>query len=107
MVRHQAVELGAVRRTVQIQLWQLSALPRIQAGKTLFGDGVSQIMPDGTVRNYHANVIGDAAMMAVHDIQIDTTTKTLGQNVKHNRVIISFEGGVVGIHQTVDPTTTP
>jgi hypothetical protein len=72
-----------------------------------FGDGVSQIMPDGTVRNYHANVIGDAAMMAVHDIQIDTTTKTLGQNVKHNRVIISFEGGVVGIHQTVDPTTTP
>ncbi|HEY2027670.1 MAG TPA: hypothetical protein VGH20_00545 [Myxococcales bacterium] len=65
------------------------------------GAGVSQILADGTVKNYAGAVFGDALTnMEVHDIQIDTVnTATADPNVKHNRVIISFKGGVVGIHQ--------
>lgn len=65
------------------------------------GAGVSQILADGTVKNYDGHVFGNTvANMEVHDIQIDTVnTATADPNVKHNRVIVSFKGGVIGIHQ--------
>jgi hypothetical protein len=63
------------------------------------GAGVSQILADGTVVNYGGQVFGNAVSnMEVHDIQIDTVTKTINPSVTHNRVLIAFKGGVVGIH---------
>ena len=79
-------------------------------GHTGFGLGVTQILADGTIRNFQADAFGDASKMAVTDIQIDTFTKIVDTSVKHNRVLITFApgldpasqsmAGVVAVHVT-------
>jgi len=80
----------------------------IWLGHTGFGLGVTQILADGSIRNYGVEALGDVSKMTVKDIQIDTFTKTIDRSVPHNRVVISFQceedsscafnSGVVAIH---------
>lgn len=70
----------------------------VWVGYTGFGFGVSQIMPDGTVRHYNSQTLGSSlSNSAVTDIQVDTFTRTVDPSVKHDRVIVSFRDGVVGV----------
>jgi hypothetical protein len=54
--------------------------------------GLSRLMPDGSIRHYDANSLGNAlANSPVRDIQFDTSATP-------RRVIVSFEIGAVGVY---------
>jgi hypothetical protein len=63
-------------------------------GHTGFGLGVTQILGNGSIKQYGAAALGDLASLQVTDIQIDTFTKVVDpSHQSRNRVIISFGPG--------------
>ena len=98
-VRHLDHAGGFMGDITNLQDPHVTALARdpgdgsIWIGYTGWGFGVSQYMPDGTMRNYNYAALGqDLSSSEVSDIQVDTFSSP-------HRVVVSFRNGVVGIFQ--------
>lgn len=57
-----------------------------------YGLGLSQLMPNGSIRHFNASALGNVTYMTVRDIQVDTFSTP-------HRILVAFEGGVVGVYQ--------